>query len=187
MAAFSDLVGLDQEEPNGLIQVEVKRKINIVTKSHLLVPIQNKELSKIDFGKVRHFEVLDKTHQKTLYALQFKNKDKNYLPLSITSEQKKSLLQKHPDPKLVEQLREQGWVAVTVRNRPFRSPYYTFFSSIEPKLLFSKLEQNNRVIDSSKLTNHEINPLQLYRYQLASFGVMVNILKFNTPPTARRG
>jgi hypothetical protein len=34
MAAFSDFVGLDELQPNGLIQIEAKRKININTKFH---------------------------------------------------------------------------------------------------------------------------------------------------------
>src|SRR5690606_12953216 len=36
VSAFTDLAGLDQDQPNGLIQIEAKRRITVSTRSRLL-------------------------------------------------------------------------------------------------------------------------------------------------------
>jgi len=69
---------------------------------------------------------------------------------------------------------------LTVKNRRFRSTYYTCFSSLEPRLLFSKLEQNNRILDSTGFEG-KVSPLRLYQYQLWSFGATLNVFRFNFP------
>lgn len=60
VAAFTDFVGLDQQEPNGLIQIEAKRRINIVTK----------------YRQVRRFETVDDfANQLDLSGMQEKSRE----------------------------------------------------------------------------------------------------------------
>jgi hypothetical protein len=48
--------------------------------------------------------------------------------------------------------------------------------------LFSKLEENNRVLDSSSFESDTlISPLKLYQYQLWSFGATLNVFKLSFP------
>ncbi|UOE50485.1 hypothetical protein MTO98_05280 [Mucilaginibacter sp. SMC90] len=72
---------------------------------------------------------------------------------------------------------------IEVAKKRYPSGYYTWMSSIEPKLLFSKLDGNNKflVLDSAFSSRKGINPLKQYQYQLASFGFTANIIKFSYP------
>ena len=70
---------------------------------------------------------------------------------------------------------------IKVLNRRFRPTYYTWFSSIEPRLLFSKLEENNRFVDSGFIKSNAIDPLKIYQYQLASLGANLNVYKLHFP------
>jgi len=158
VAAFTDFAGLDQEQPNGLIQVEAKRKININTKYHPFVGHRDNErlIAKYNFNFVEEQSpVVDYNKEHKVYnkfVVKYKGDDGRYR---------------------ADTLRLQV-------NR-FRSPYYNFFGSLEPRLLFSKLEENNRNIDSIKAVSKVLDPLLLYQYQLASFGVKVNLFKMNFP------
>ncbi|GAO45425.1 hypothetical protein [Flavihumibacter petaseus] len=180
IAAFTDFIGLDQEEPNGLIQIEARRKININSKSNLLINASKDELSEnVQFGKIEKTVILERKKKKVLYGLKLRGSNTKYLPL--TKAEKDKLIVGEGDESTLKKIDSFGWQTVVVKNRKFHSPYFTLFPYIEPKLLFSKLEQHNRVIDSGKLVSNQITPIQLYRYQLASFGAQVNIIRFNFP------
>jgi hypothetical protein len=152
IAAFTDFVGLDKNEPNGLIQFEVKRRININTKHRLLVRgKKNVELlSQIDLGEVYVSPSPKKTNADIEYDIRSR-KDSTSIK------------------------------TIVIPNKKFRSPYFNFLSYIEPKLLFSKLEENNRFLDSAKAVGGVIDPLSLYQFQLASFGLNLQILRFSFP------
>jgi hypothetical protein len=72
---------------------------------------------------------------------------------------------------------------LTVPNKDYKFGYYAWLPSIEPKLLFSKLDGNNKflVLDSGFSSRKGINPLKQYQYQLASFGFTTTLLKFSYP------
>lgn len=168
IAAFSDFVGLDQEQPNGLIQIEAKRKININTNYHLFSKIKDSEnlASKYNFSDIISFErekmKKGRNGRFVNYIVHLKDKGK-----TITE-------------------------TISVLNRRFKPVHYNFLGSIEPKLLFSKLEENNRFLDSIDVEEQnnttdidtirgEINPIKLYQYQIASFGATANLFKVSFP------
>jgi hypothetical protein len=76
---------------------------------------------------------------------------------------------------------EQKGEIIQVDNRNFPFAYQTWVNYVEPKLLFSKLEDNNRFIDSGKAVNNVITPILLYKYQIASFGLGVQVYRINWP------
>ncbi len=164
VSAFTDFVGLDQEQPNGLIQIEAKRKININTKYHLFAggDMKNENLAaQVDLGAIKSYTI-DRKQNETIYDLQlFKQGGENLKYTIDTASFKQEKF--------------------TVKHRRFRSPFFNIFGSIEPRLLFSKLEDNNRFLDSSALSGNEINSLRLYQQQLASFGTSLQLLKFSFP------
>jgi hypothetical protein len=148
IAAFSDFIGLDRNEPNGLIQIEAKRKIYITTKHRLLVRGEyHDKLARIDLDSVniQKFDTLSGKYQ-------------------VTD-------------------RTTG-VTLTELGQPksrFRSVYFNFFNYIEPRLLFSKLEETNRLLDSVKAINKTISPINLYQYQVATFGVKMQLFRLSFP------
>ena len=70
---------------------------------------------------------------------------------------------------------------IEISTKRFRTPYFNFFGYIEPRLLFAKLEENNRFVDSSKAGNGVIDPISLYQYQLASFGITTQVFRISFP------
>jgi hypothetical protein len=164
IASFTDLSGLDQDQPNGLIQIEAKRRININTKSHLLFGARKNEdiVSQVDISDIDSVYTPDphgKRQARSTYTLVLKPS--------------KSTLKKDTTPDTLK---------LTIKNKKFRSPYFTLFTSLEPKLLFSKLEENNRVLDSSSFESDTlISPLKLYQYQVWSFGATLNVFKLSFP------
>lgn len=146
VAAFSDFIGLDRDEPNGLIQVEAKRRININTKHWLL--IRNKSSDRILNA------VADRQVNVDVYR-----KSENATTYQIGGD--------------------------TIRVKPiragFKSVYFSIFNYVEPKLLFSKLDENNRLLDSAKAPNNLVDPITLYQYQIASFGARLQLFKLSFP------
>jgi hypothetical protein len=165
VSTFTDLAGLNQDQPNGLIQIEAKRKINIATKSRLLIRSRDNEdvVSKIDVSEI------DDSGTESA-AGPANSVDTLKWPKIYTI-----MLKKQPNETTAKT------IPLTVHNRKFRSPYYSIFSSVEPKLLFSKLEQNNRTLDSTLVKDNTISPLKLYQYQIWSFGATINVLKLSFP------
>lgn len=170
VAAFTDFTGLDREEPNGLIQIEASRRLNLNTKYRLLFGNKRKErlLSMIDLNLVRP------ELKKTILTGEEAAKKQKYIIYDL-------YLKPDKNDTTVKGKTETALEPIKIRNRPFRSPYVNFAGSIEPRLLFSKLEENNRFIDSGKVVANKINPVQLYQYQLASFGFKMNLLKLSFP------
>jgi len=161
IAAFSDFVGMDQEQPNGLIQIEARRKININTKFRLLHSFDQGEdvASRYNLSKIIAIPV----------DTSYKTTRSKYLTYNLY--RKRGRLDSTSVP----------FDSVRLKQRRFTSPYYTFFSTIEPVLLFSKLEQTNKLIDSGKVVNGKLPPILLYQYQLASLGVNLDILRVSFP------
>lgn len=112
--AFTDVVGLDSDQPNGLVQIEVSKKVNFST-------------------------------------IRFQNKQTRFLKNSHTG----------------------------------------LLTSLEPRLVISKIEDNNRYIpvnvsdlkDRSDTINRDFNLLKMdvLRYQNWSFGMDINLFKLYMP------
>ncbi|MRG48642.1 hypothetical protein GFS24_26240 [Chitinophaga sp. SYP-B3965] len=173
IAAFTDFAGLDQEQPNGLIQIEAIRKINLNTKYRLLFGRRNEGiLSKVDLKrvdpKIRNDNGYRKNTKESVYDLYMRD----------TTKEKRDDVSKDMDNSGAGRQKIGTFI---IRNPKFRSPYLNLFGSIEPRLLFSKLEENNRFVDSASVIDKQIDPIQLYQYQLASLGLKLDIIKFSFP------
>ncbi|MDB5024303.1 MAG: hypothetical protein JWP78_2058 [Mucilaginibacter sp.] len=166
VSAFTDFVGLDQEQPNGLIQIEVKRKINLNTKSHPWFDFGGKT----DLGESYNLSGYDVAWTMS------RNKKLTYYTLTPSKAAKKDTTKRANNE-------SDSTLHITVRNRKLRPTYYGFFGSIEPRLLFSKLDGNNRyyLLDTPTFTSKKLNPLKNYQYQLASFGFNLNMAKVSFP------
>jgi hypothetical protein len=183
VSAFSDLMGIDQEEPNGLIQIEAKRRINLITQSRQVSRFESKKdiASRFDLTGTRESgRSVSKRH--IVYTLK--------RPLTFGSPTGKGVsnvvqdtmrttrwINGRPTPQTVQVYRFD----YKVRNKKFRSTYFTILNSMEPRLLFAKLEENNRFIDNESVINDEIGALRLFQQQLVSFGVSFNLFKLNFP------
>lgn len=183
VAAFSDFVGLDQENPNGLIQIEAKRKININTRYHTMFRKADKHLTeKLNFTDVDTI-VVEKVDKKRIrYEIKYKISSIKNSDTSLENDGIKYIYIPYKE--------DSSFTGHVIKGRRLRPNYYNFFGSIEPRLLFSKLEENNRylVLDSLSSSNSEIvggivpiNPIELFRHQLASFGLNLNVFKFSFP------
>lgn len=236
VAAFSDFVGMDQEQPNGLIQIEARRKININTVSRPLLyrPGNADFASKYNLRNARVFMVkpgepgydknktgykiykyikpasgnadslkLDSLKKQSIKMESLRQDSINYdaiknnilakarlnkglsrkdsLELELNNIHIQELEAARNDLKSAQNNRPQLLDIIYIPKNKIGSRYYTFFGSIEPVLLFSKLEQTNRFIDSAKAPANKINPLQLYQYQIASLGINVDLIKFSFP------
>lgn len=212
VSAFSDFVGLDQEQPNGLLQIEAKRKININTKYHPVSSFwgifkqntenSDNEISKYDLDKydVKKVDSGDfdlpftRSARKKNDTRRISNDDstryqlirKKYWVINnirFFNEQNKNIyLNSHPNSK-VYLIPESVISEFSKKNSDYKSGYYAWSASIEPKLLFSKLDGNNKflILDSTHIAIKRVNPLKQFQYQLASFGVTWNILKIVYP------
>jgi hypothetical protein len=183
VAAFTDFVGLDQEEPNGLIQFEARRRININTKSF----------------PFRHFETADEiTNQMDISDMKevarTRTKDSTIFTYRRSIEKDEILPNSSKNIKV-----RTKWITVTdkkngnrdstqvvdfifsIKKKNFNSIYGTVFNNIEPRLLFSKIDQNQRFIDSLALDGNKIDPVTLMKYQLVSFGLTANLFRISYP------
>lgn len=175
VAAFTDFIGLDRNEPNGLLQIEARKRINLNTKYRLLNRGIRNRFTDFDLTNTR-FKLVDaKKKKQSVYRIYIRDTtlkaDTNISAMSAI---------------------ERSWVdsgfrksvdTISIPNKKFRSPYLNFFGYIEPKLLFSKLEETNRFVDSTKALQGLIEPINLYRYQIASFGVEVQVFRMSFPQT----
>jgi hypothetical protein len=146
IAAFTDFIGLDRNEPNGLIQIEAKRRININTRHRLWSRGKDDRFVGNDLS-----EIQDWKH-----------------PLAVTRE-------------YTEYKTKDSSIRIPNTRGKFKSVYFNYFGYVEPKLLFSKLEENNRILDSTKAIGGQIDPLSIFRYQLASFGINVQVFRLSFP------
>ena len=176
ISAFTDFVGLDQEQPNGLIQIEAKRKININTNHYLLFPRETQKIASIlGYGDPNDIQLEKiKTERNKKDEIKYVVK-RNINDIDIN---KRYIKGTYDESKIVSD-------TITVREKKFRPVSYNIFGSIEPKLLFSKLEENTRYLHVNNFTSTEvpdtINSIDLFRYQLVSFGTNLNIFKLSLP------
>ncbi len=235
VAAFSDFVGMDQEQPNGLIQIEARRKVNINTQSWpLFYRAGNKDFaSKYNLSKIEIYRInpgeqgykddsvgykiykrikpagvnadspkLDSLRKQSIKIESMRQDSITYDVIKNNILAKAKLnngltrmdsLELELNKMYIKELDAARSNLNSVQNSPrpldivyipkskIRSRYWTAFGYIEPVLLFSKLEQTNRFIDSAKAPSNKINPLQLYQYQIASLGINVDVIKFSFP------
>jgi len=167
VAAFSDFVGMDQEQPNGLIQIEAKRKINLNT------------MYKPFFSIATNEDIANK-YDLRLYGIR--------KPIDSAKEFPSHLRTTYKSPpknlRIVYRTKDSMAVdSIYVKKGFFSAPYYNFLGNIEPKLLFSKLEDNNKflILDSLASADKKINALSIFQHQLASFGFTLNVLKIHFP------
>lgn len=178
IAAFSDFVGLDQEQPNGLIQVEAKRKININTKYKPLknLGIDQDIASKYDLTRYDFKQIKDQ-----------EKGSENMIAYEVIPKKNASSGDiKEPDQLKGRAESEKSNSAVDtvyIYTNEFKPGYYNFFAAVEPRLLFSKLDGNNKFIllDQAQTDSKRLNPLKNFQYQLVSFGATLNFLKFYYP------
>jgi hypothetical protein len=269
ISAFSDFVGLDQEEPNGLVQIEAKRRMNLNPRYYLLFPQKRKgdlDLpSLMEFRADISYEALkvgkwirytipqrrgtgtgdqvrsvpENGSRKTILRLEQTERNELQSGLSrdstfvvrldsVVHTVKDSVVTIYKDSTIttktdtvVIKIREDSVVhipatvvvslakqvsvrvpkklsrqelhaiadtslrnerdTVWIKARKFHSAYYNVFGSWEPKLLFAKLEENNRVIVPEQAPDGAISPITLFRYQLVSLGFTTSVLKFTFP------
>jgi hypothetical protein len=77
VAAFTDFVGFDDSKPNGIIQVEASRKINIWTKPFGLHPRRADISSFIDFGEIDEtIPMVEKiSKNRAVYRIRFRDRN----------------------------------------------------------------------------------------------------------------
>ncbi|HMF71224.1 MAG TPA: hypothetical protein VK616_07095, partial [Flavitalea sp.] len=153
IAAFSDFVGLDQEEPNGLVQIEARRRLNINTKSYR-------------FKSTSGFEdLLNRYNVRDVIILSKKDSATNkYIGYNVY---------KRLDSSLIE--------SISTKSIKQRESFYGYLTYFEPRLLFAKLEGNRRLVDSSKINNGRLDPVSVFQQQLVSFGINLQVLRFSYP------
>ncbi|MCC8408461.1 hypothetical protein LJ707_05930 [Mucilaginibacter sp. UR6-1] len=178
IAAFSDFVGLDQEQPNGLIQIEAKRKININTKYKPLknLGIDQDIASKYDLTRYDFKQIKDqKKGSENMVAYEVIPKKTSLNRDANQPDQLKGAAKSEKSNSAVD--------TVYIYTNEFKPGYYNFFASVEPRLLFSKLDGNNKFIllDQAQTDSKRLNPLKNFQYQLVSFGATLNFLKFYYP------
>jgi len=167
IAAYSDFVGLDQEQPNGLIQIEAKRKINVNTKFRPFFGINKNE----NISAQHNLDIVDITKINNKYTTE---KQKRTSDTTVKTSSGKASPGK---------VNSASWDNIAIENANFRAPYYNIFGSIEPRLLFSKLEENNKylLLDSTNFSNKKVNSLNLYQYQTSSLGFTLNTFRVVFP------
>jgi hypothetical protein len=163
--AFTDFVGLDQEQPNGLIQIEAKRKINLFTHSWPFFALKENNNIAANYNLNDYYISTERLEggKSTKYIL---------IP-------KKTTVIDSTTGVVTTFSRD----TIIYKNEKLTSGYLSIFSYIEPRLLFSKLDGNNRyyLLDTPAFTSKKLNPLRNYQYQLASFGFDLNLVKFSFP------
>lgn len=250
VAAFSDFVGLDAEEPNGLVQIEAKRKINVNTyhrpirritlnrptyiadqydlskyqfyswrkgqnmpnvdyqkkadtgvksaidsgkvasdyssKANLSISVKKietstivKKLSELEVAhadSVRARKIKDSINTAESYASQLEKRGdkgnvKYFLIPRNDPNYKRTFI---PDSVLVK----MDYHSITL-SKPVGTAYINWFGSIEPKLLFSKIEENNRFLklDAGRSESGKIEPVKLFQHQNSQFGTSLNVVK----------
>jgi|GEM_PF-2341732 len=163
--AFTDFVGLDQEQPNGLIQIEAKRKINLFTHSWPFFKVNDGKDIALKYNLSDYKITTGRSND---------GKITNYTLEPKDSIKKNSYTGENDTLRTIHQ---------SVKNGHLTSAYLSIFTYIEPRLLFSKLDGNNRnyLLDSATFAGKKLVPIKNYQYQLASFGFNLNLVKFSFP------
>jgi hypothetical protein len=167
ISAFSDFVGLDQEQPNGLVQIDARRKININTKSHLLFSNRKKQdlSATVNLSNVESYTSEKYNNRYLVYKVVMKEQSRDY-----------DFMNKNSRPKS-----KRDTLEVYVKTKRNSFTFFNTLGGLEPRLLFSKLEENNRYVPLSNISENKVRPLQLYQYQLVSFGATLNVIRFSFP------
>lgn len=183
VSAFSDLMGIDQEEPNGLIQIEAKRRINLITQSRQVSRFESKNdiASKFDLTGTRE-RGRNVTKRNITYTLKRPVEFGRPSGDAVTNIVEDTMrVTRWTDGRPTQQTVPVFRFDYEVKNKKFRSTYFTVLNSMEPRLLFAKLEENNKFIDGESVVDGEITALKLFQQQLVSFGVSFNVFKINFP------
>ncbi|AKD56985.1 porin family protein [Spirosoma radiotolerans] len=210
VAAFTDFLGLDGSQPNGLIQIEARRRININTHFHLNKKTQRR-IDSLGLLADAQFYTADLISGSTVIAKE-KNGVRQAIPISTTGVREGEGLSSRPSNNTAIRTEKKDYYEYQVKlrvnnglnqsnydlgsdstiedttinlrvNRHDNSYRYTnWLGSIEPKLLFSKLEETNKYLLAQRISNQAlVSPKDIYRYQLSSFGFNLNVLKYTYP------
>ena len=70
---------------------------------------------------------------------------------------------------------------IKLRNLRMTRNYINWFGHIEFRLLFSKLDENNRLLDTSLISDNRVAAISLYQHQLANLGFRLQLLRMHFP------
>ncbi len=159
VSAYTDFVGLDQQQPNGLIQFEAKRKI-IINSRHKLLGQRNKS---------------DSTGTMTMEEF-VQRYDLGEFDLNHPTENKGKIIYKSKDS-------SKQTSQIEIRKDKFKPINFVWFNNVEFKLQFLKLEENNRILPYERLgvedESRKIRPIDLYKYQINAFGPTFDVFRVN--------
>ena len=196
VSAYTDFVGLSQDDPNGLIQFEVKRKITI-NSTHRQIGAKKKQ-------KVKKDTTLSKASSSNITTAN--SFSQNYDPNRVyTMEEFVDLFDlSDVDDLAPEKATQSGNIVyyrikpergksngsiglpdgVWIGNNTFKPKNGVWFNNVEFKIQFLKLEENNRYIQSAtqdvqQPDVYKLRPIDLYKYQLTSIGPVLDVYKVN--------
>jgi hypothetical protein len=208
VAAYTDFMGIKESNPNGLVQIEVSRKINLWTK-HFNRASKRRDLSSyLDFGKIKSdIPLVKKTGKNTgVYKITFRG---NY---QDTTGKFKSIPEDKEDTSSAAENKENFDVLVAegvtknvsiykqevnnpktvpdaktgfyeIKTRKFSKTYFNILGNVEPKFKFSKIEENERNLSYAAGDTLggkvTLNALDFYRYQKISLGADLSVFKVN--------
>ena len=171
VSAYTDFVGLDQQQPNGLIQFEVKRKI-IINSRHRLIGQRRKAdgtgkitmeefVRRYDLSGLDAYHLIQTKDTKGDAKFQFKESENN------SSSTKSTKMDNE----------------IVIRQDKFMPINFVWFNNVEFKLQFLKLEENNRILPYERLgilpDSRNIHPIDLYKYQINAFGPTFDFVRVN--------
>jgi hypothetical protein len=207
VAAYTDFMGIKESNPNGLVQIEVSRKINLWTQ-HFNRASKRRDLSSyLDFGKIKSDIPLVKKTSRNIgvYKITFRGKDQD------TADKFKSVPDRKEDSSTAAANKENFDVLVSegltknvsiykpdvnntkmvsdtktgfyeIKTKKFSSTYFNILGNVEPKFKFSKIEENERNLSyasDTPGTKVTLNSLDFYRYQKISLGADLSVFKVN--------
>lgn len=184
VAAFTDMAGVDDDVPNGLIQIEGAVRVNINTKYRpmtlrrgrlgLLEQVNlYKETFDLDTSSTKLFKG-SKPPKKLYYNVYFKPNNRR--------QQSDSLDIYRADKSNDRSDTSRRFLrSINVINRRTPLNYVNFNGGITFRILFSKLDQNNRFIPPDLVSAGKIEALELLRYQTVNIGLRHQFLRIYYP------
>jgi hypothetical protein len=183
ISAYTDFVGLDQQQPNGLIQFEVKRRIIINSRHRLSGQRRTSDSSGITMEQfaqrydLRDFD-LDAPEEDRNGNIKYKAKERTKYSKTEIPSASKTKTPLDSNKELYKPINP-----VLIRPDKFKPINLVWFNNVEFKLQFLKLEENNRILPYKRLTLEnsriKISPIDLYKYQINSFGPTFDIFRVN--------
>ncbi len=159
LTVFSDFAGFSEGVPNGLLQLEARRRFNLNTRYSLLGKNSSESLASVlDLNSVEELErTTDGSKRKVTYTFRLKADTTNFRSAQGSTGSK------------------------TLKVPRNRYTYSNWFGQWEPRLLFSKLDENNRFLEMASSEGNQVNPVALYQYQLGSLGVNLQVYRLSFP------